>query len=216
MGPKPEKIVNVLIVDEHKLVRTGIRRILDLEEQFYVTDDVGNCNEAIRSANLQQPDVVLMDSTSPCTAILDDIKIFLQKFPDVKMLVMCSGGDVTVAERLISTGIAGYLSKKCSVDDLLAAMRTVSAGQRCISHELIQQRSSHPLSSPFDSLSEREFQVLLLVSHGYDGLEISRRLSLSQKTVNSYRTRLRHKFGVRTEVALLHLVLRHGLIDIAS
>ncbi len=213
-------LVRVLLVDDHSLVRAGIRRLLDDADGVEVIGEASDCNAATALARKDCPDVVLMDMNGLCLSILDGSMRFQRQFPQIKLVVMSVDATMVIPERLIRSGIQGCLTKNCSEAELLAALHTVHRGERYISSQLAQQmavkRLSREAASPFESLTHRELQVVLLVTQGKNTAEIAKSLCLTQKTINGYRVRVMGKLGVNTEVQLTHLALQHGVIELAG
>lgn len=210
-------MIKTLIVDDHDLVRTGIRRMLDDVQGIKVVGEARSGEEAVRSARDERPDVVLMDVKMPGIGGLEATRKLVRIDPDIKVLVVTVCDDDIFPSRLLQAGAAGYLTKGASCDEMVQAIRAVHAGQRYISPSVAQQLAFKHLNdtdeSPIDSLSERELQVMLMITKGLKPQEISDKLCLSPKTVNSYRYRLFEKLAVKNDVELTLLAIRHGLVD---
>jgi two-component system invasion response regulator UvrY len=210
-------LITVLLVDDHDLVRVGIRRLLTDVQGIKVVGEAKSGEEAVRIVRDLQPNVVLMDVKMPGIGGLEATRKLLRADPDVRVIAVTVYGDEPFPSRLLQAGAAGYLTKGASVDEMVHAIRTVHAGQRYISPEVAQQLALKHLSdndaSPFESLSERELQVMIMITNGMKVQVISDKLCLSPKTVNSYRYRLFEKLGVNSDVELTHLAMRHGLLD---
>lgn len=211
-------MIKVLIVDDHDLVRTGIRRMLEDIQGVKVTGEARNGKEAIRIAKETRPDVVLMDvMMPPGIGGLDATKSLLRTDPDIKVLVVSVCNDDLFPAKLLQAGAAGYLTKGASRDEMVQAIRAVHSGQRYISPAVAQQLAFKHITdkeeSPFNLLSERELQVMIMITHGSKPQEISEKLNLSPKTVNSYRYRIFEKLGVKNDVELTLLAIKHGLVD---
>jgi len=210
-------LITVLLVDDHDLVRVGIRRLLADVQGIKVVGEAKSGEEAVRIVRDLQPNVVLMDVKMPGIGGLEATRKLLRADPSVKVIAVTVYGDEPFPSRLLQAGAAGYLTKGSSVDEMVHAIRTVYSGQRYISPEVAQQLALKHLSdneaSPFESLSERELQVMIMITNGMKVQTISDKLCLSPKTVNSYRYRLFEKLGVNSDVELTHLAMRHGLLD---
>lgn len=211
------KLIKTLIVDDHDLVRTGIRRMLDDASGISVVGEARSGEEAVKNAREIRPDVVLMDVKMPGIGGLEATRKLMRMDPDVKVLVVTVCDDDIFPSRLLQAGAAGYLTKGASCDEMVQAIRAVYAGQRYISPSVAQQLAFKHLNdndeSPIDTLSERELQVMLMITKGLKPQEISDKLCLSPKTVNSYRYRLFEKLDVKNDVELTLLAIRHGLVD---
>lgn len=210
-------IISVLIVDDHDLVRAGIRRILDDNSGIKVVGESDSGENAVKMARELTPDVVLMDLKMPGVGGLEATRKILHYNPDVKILVVTACTDNMFPSRLLQVGVAGYLTKDASSKEMVQAIQNVYLGQRYISPEIAQQlvlnKIGNDNKSPFDELSSRELQVALMIANGYKVQYISDKLNLSPKTVNSYRYRVFDKLGIKGDVELTHLAIQHGLVE---
>lgn len=210
-------MINVLLVDDHDLVRIGIRRLLADVKGIKVIGEAKSGEEALRIVRDLDPHVVLMDVKMPGIGGLEATRKLLRADPAIKVIAVTVYGDEPFPSRLLQAGAAGYITKGSSLEEMVQAIRNVYAGQRYISPEVAQQLALRHLSdqeaSPFDILSERELQVMIMITNGQKVQEISDKLCLSPKTVNSYRYRLFEKLNVNSDVELTHLAMRHGMID---
>ncbi|MCW5588078.1 MAG: UvrY/SirA/GacA family response regulator transcription factor [Legionellales bacterium] len=210
-------MIKVLIVDDHDLVRAGVKRLLADQAGIKVVGEAESGEAAINNARKTTPQVVLMDVKMPGIGGLEATRKLLRIDPDVKILVLTACDEDPFPSRLLQAGAAGYLTKDCGVDEMVQAIKAVNAGQRYISPVIAQQLALKHLSdneaSPFDVLSERELQVMIMITSGQKVQDISEKLCLSPKTVNSYRYRLFEKLNINSDVELTHLAIRHGLLD---
>jgi two-component system invasion response regulator UvrY len=209
---------NVLLVDDHELVRTGIRMLLDAEDDVQVVGEADSGERAIDFLRDNElPDVVLMDINMPGIGGIETMHRLLHAHPELNLIVLSVQGKDPYPARLLQMGVKGYLTKGCPASELLAAVRAVGCGQRYLSAEIAQHLALNLLpgggNSPIDALSQREMQVLLLVIEGCGIQEIAEKLCVSPKTVGTYRHRLYEKLGVSNDVELTHLALRHGVAD---
>ena len=209
-----------MLVDDHDLVRTGIRRMLEDVSALKIVGEAKSGEDAIKAAREIEPEVVLMDVKMPGIGGLEATRKLLRLNPDIKVLIVTVCDDDLFPSRLLQAGAAGYLTKCASMDEMVKAIKSVYAGQRYISPEIARQLALKHLTgqeeSPFDNLSERELQVTLMVTNGQCVLDISNKLCLSPKTVNSYRYRIFDKLSVKNDVELTLLAIRHGLMDTES
>jgi two-component system invasion response regulator UvrY len=212
--------VEILLVDSRRLVRAGIVRVLSDSGFLVVSSEASSCDEAIRLARKQPPQLVLVNLPGSTVDMLDGVRKMHRQFPDIGVLVLSDESDLIIQERLLQAGIAGCLSSSCSVEELFAALDAVLKGERYISDSLARKLAERRLpgngKTPFDQLTHRELQILLLVSEGKNTSAIARDLCLTQKTVNGYRNRLLEKLRAQTEVELMHLAARHGLVRIVQ
>ncbi len=212
--------VDILLVDSRQMVRAGIERLLNDSGYLTVSSGVANFDEAIRLARSKAPQVVLVNLPGMAVDVLDGTRKIKRQFAEVHLVVLIDEADFIVQERLLQAGVAGIVNSNCPVEELYSALDKVAGGQRYISDTIAQKLAERRMpggkGSPFDGLTHRELQILLLVASGKSTGNIARDLCLTQKTVNSYRNRLLGKMQARTEVELMHLALRHGLISIPS
>ena len=212
--------VEILLVDSRRLVRSGIVRVLSDSGYLTVSGEASSCDEAIRLARKQPPQLVLVNLPGSTVEVLDGVRKMRRQFPDIGVLVLSDETDLIIQERLLQAGIAGCLSSSCSVEELFGALDAVLRGERYVSDSLARKLAERRLpgngKTPFDQLTHRELQILLLVSEGKNTSAIARDLCLTQKTVNGYRNRLLEKLRAKTEVELMHLAARHGLVRIVQ
>lgn len=210
-------MIRVLLVDDHALVRSGIRRILDDTRGIKVVAEASTGEEAIDQVREHQPDVVLMDVNMPGIGGLEATRKLMQSHQGLRVIVVTIHVDEPYPTRLLEAGASGYLTKGCGVDEIVTAIRAVDQGDRYIGADIARQLALSMLPggerSPFDKLSQREMQVMLMVTQGHNIQDISDRLCLSPKTVSTYRYRLYEKLGVSNDVELTHLAMRHGMIE---
>lgn len=210
-------MINVVIVDDHDLVRAGIRKILAEVSGIKVVGEARNGEEAVKQVRQFNPHVVLMDVKMPGIGGFEATRKLLRMDPDLKVLVLTTVNNDLYPARLLQIGAAGYITKGSSMDEMVQAIRAVHTGQRYISPEIASQLAFRHVNdkeeSPFDNLSERELQVMLMITKGIKVQDIAEKLCLSPKTVNSYRYRIFEKLGVKNDVELTLLAIRHGLIE---
>jgi len=208
----------ILLVDSRRLVRAGIERILCDSGYLTVSGHATSCDDAIRLARKRLPRIILLNLPGSKVDVLDGTRKIRRQFPDVQVLVFTDEEDLIIQDRLLQAGVAGCISGFCSVDELFIAIETVLQGERYISdsmaRKLAERRLPGQAMSPFDELTHRELQILLLVAEGKSTTVIARELCLTQKTVNGYRNRLLEKLRTTTEVGLMHLAIRYGLVRI--
>ncbi|MFT5759747.1 MAG: two-component system invasion response regulator UvrY [Alteromonadaceae bacterium] len=210
-------MINVLLVDDHELVRTGIRKILDEVKGFKVIGETSTGEEAIKFCRQTEPDVVLMDMNMPGIGGLEATKKIIRYAPDVKVIVLTVYTEDPIPTKVMQIGAAGYLTKGAAPDEMVNAIRAVHSGQRYITPEVAQQMALSQFKSadenPFSALSERELQIMLKVTRGEKVPDISEQLALSSKTINSYRYRMFEKLNVSNDVELTHLAIRYGMLN---
>lgn len=210
-------MIDVMLVDDHELVRMGIRRLLEDVGDITIVAEACSGEEAITQARKLKPDVVLMDVSMPGIGGLEATRKLVQTSFKPKVIAVTMHRDEVFPTRLLDAGAMGYLTKGSKVDEIVHAIREVVAGRRYICAEIAQSLALSLLpgggKSPFESLSQREMQVMLMLMQGERINGISEKLCLSPKTISTYRYRLFDKLGVQSDIELTRLVVRHGLIE---
>ncbi len=210
-------MINVLVVDDHDLVRAGICRLLSDVAGIDVIAEA-NCGEdAVRIAKEKCPHVVLMDVKMPGIGGLEATRKMLRNNPDIKIIALTIYGSEPFPTKLLQAGASGYLTKGTLLEEMVNAIRAVYAGKRYLGPDIAQQLALKSLidadKSPFDLLSERELQVMIMITSGQNVQVISEKLCVSPKTINSYRYRIYEKLNVQSDVELTLLAMRHGILD---
>lgn len=210
-------MINILLVDDHELVRTGICRIIDDVRGMKVIGEAENGEDAVKWCRNNHPDIILMDMNMPGIGGLDAMHKILRINEDIKIIMLTMHTENPFPAKVMQAGAAGYLSKGAGPDEVLNAIRAVNSGQRYLAPEIAQQMALSQISpsneDPFRVLSERELQIMMMITKGQRVVDISEQLNLSPKTINSYRYRLFEKLGVNGDVELTHLAIRYGMLD---
>lgn len=210
-------MINVLVVDDHDIVRAGVVRLLADVNGIAVIAEASSGEEAIRLAKEKRPHVVLMDVKMPGIGGLEATRKMIRNDSDIKIVALTVCGEEPFPSKLLQAGAAGYLTKGADLEEMVSAIRAVHSGKRYIGPDIAQQLALKTVSeiegSPLDLLSERELQVMMMITGGQKVQQISDKLCLSPKTVNSYRYRLFEKLGVVSDVELTHFAIRHGILD---
>ncbi|GAB2684797.1 UvrY/SirA/GacA family response regulator transcription factor [Aliiglaciecola sp. 3_MG-2023] len=210
-------MIKLLLVDDHELVRTGIRRILEDVADFKVVGEVKNGEEAIKFCRNSPPDIVLMDMNMPGIGGLEATKQIIHYAQDSKVIVVSVHTENPIPARVMQLGAYGYITKGTDPQEMVIAIRKVSSGQHYIAPEIAQQIAIGQLNlndeNPFDQLSRRELEITIMLTKGSRVPDIANKLNISAKTVNTYRYRMFEKLNVGSDVELTHLALRHNLID---
>ncbi|PWC17480.1 UvrY/SirA/GacA family response regulator transcription factor [Brenneria corticis] len=210
-------MISVFLVDDHELVRAGIRRILDDIKGLKVVGEVSCGEDAVRWCRSNDVDVVLMDMNMPGIGGLEATRKILRFSPDIKVIMLTIYTENPLPAKVMQAGAAGYVSKAAAPQEVICAIRAVHAGKRYIASDIAQQMALSQLEpqaeTPLECLSERELQIMLMITKGQKVTEISDQLNLSPKTVNSYRYRMFSKLNINGDVELTHLAIRHGLFN---
>ncbi|HEY4127287.1 MAG TPA: UvrY/SirA/GacA family response regulator transcription factor [Gammaproteobacteria bacterium] len=213
-------MIGVLLVDDHKLIRTGIKLMLEKTTDIRVLGEASSGEEAVEQARALKPQVILMDVSMPGIGGLEATRKLAMSLPDAKVIVLSAQTAEPFPMRLMEAGASGYLTKDSAEEEIITAIRRVNAGERYIAAEIARSlalqavnRNSNAGGSPFDQLSAREMQVMIMATGGHSVQDISDKLHLSPKTVSTYRSRLFEKLGVGNDVELMRLALRYGVIE---
>lgn len=208
--------MRILVADDHAVVRRGLRQILAEFHESIEVDEAGDGEEAISKAHDNQYGMVLLDISMPGRSGLDVLKELKARWPHLPVLMLSIHPEEEYAVRAIRAGASGYLMKESAPDELLLAIRKVLCGGKYVSASLAERLAFRPSpegSSPHQALSNREFQVFRLVTSGKAMKEIAGELSLSVKTVSTYRTRILEKMNMKTNTDLIRYALRTRLLE---
>ncbi|MFK3647586.1 response regulator [Lysobacter sp. K5869] len=208
--------IRVFIVDDHALVRTGMRMILSAETDIEVLGDVESGEEALPLIRKLKPDVVLCDLHLPGVSGLEVTERIVKGDHGTRVIIVSVLEDGPMPKRLLEAGASGYVGKGGDASELLRAIRDVARGKRYLASNIAQHLALSTLdggASPFDELSPRELEIALLLVQGFRQEEIAKRLSLSAKTVNTHKTRLFEKLTITDTIALARLAAQYGLAD---
>lgn len=208
--------IRVFIVDDHALVRTGMRMILSGHTDIEVVGDAESGELALPQIRAIKPDIVLCDLHLPGVSGLEVTERVVRSGQGIKVIVVSVLDDGPLPKRLLEAGAAGYVGKGGDASELLRAVRAVARGKRYLASGVAQNMALYGISgsdTPFDALSPRELEVALLLVQGLRQEDIARRLCLSAKTVNTHKTRLFEKLEIHDSIALARLVAQYGLAD---
>lgn len=209
--------IRVLIVDDHALVRAGMRLILSAQTDIEVVADVESGEEALPLIRKLEPDVVLCDLHLQGLSGLEITERVTYGGHGPRVIIVSVLEDGPMPRRLLAAGASGYVGKGGDAQELLAAVRDVAKGKRYLASSIAQSMVLSGIdggsASPIDGLSGRELEVALLLAQGIRQHDIARRLSLSAKTVNTHKSKLFSKLGIGDTVALVRVLRQHGLID---
>ena len=209
--------IRIGIVDDHSIVRTGLRQFFEDESDLHVVGEAASGGEAIDLVRKTEMDVLLMDLSMPGQTGIDALAMIRAKAPDIAILILSGYPEEHYALNLIRQGASGYLSKQCEPSEIVTAIRTVAQGRRYITPavaELLAQQLTRPDEGlPHEQLSEREFQVFVRLAKGETVGDIAEGLSISVKTVSTYRTRIMEKMGLTSNSSLTYYALKNNVID---
>lgn len=205
----------VILVDDHNVVRSGLRRLLELGGDIDVVAEVNSGEQACQIYNDFLPDVLVMDLSMPGIGGLEALRRILTLSPKAKIVIFSMHENTVFATQALSAGAQCYVAKSGSMDDLLLAVRVAASGKTYISPNIAQKIALQTISGesdPIQRLSTREFEVFRLLAEGLNIESIASTLNISQKTAANYQTILRQKLGVSNAVELVRLAIQHGII----
>lgn len=208
--------IRVFLIDDHALVRTGMRMILEQQDGIEVVGESESGEEALPQIRQLRPDVVLCDLHLPGYSGLEVTERIVKAEEACKVIIVSVQDDGPLPKRLLEAGASGYLGKGGDAQELIRAIHDVARGKRYLGTTVAQNLALLNMAgedSPFDSLSPRELEVAMLLIQGLRQEEIAKRLSLSAKTVNTHKTRLFEKAGVSDSIALARMAVQYGLLD---
>ena len=209
-------MISVLLVDDHRLIRAGLRGILDQHRDISVVAEAGTGEQALQLLNRLRPNVVLMDLSMPGRGGLETTRRIVRQYPDIGVIALSVHSDELYPARVLEAGAMGYLTKDCEPEEIIKAVQRVHSGELHIESRIARNLAMARLDgrdTALDELSEREAQVMQMVTCGHSIQSIADQLCLSPKTVNTYRYRLFQKLGVNNDVELTRLAMRHGILD---
>ena len=209
--------MKILLADDHAVVRHGLKQILADEFKRATFGEARNAHEALDLVWKENWDVVVLDVTMPGRSGLDVLREIKKSKPRVPVLVLSMHPENQFAVRVLKRGAAGYMTKESAPAELVGAIKKVLAGGRYVSASLAEKLATYVSADnqkpPQELLSDREFQVLRLIASGKIVSEIARELSLSVKTISTYRTRILEKMGLRNNAELMHYAMQHQLVE---
>ena len=210
-------MIRVVIVDDHALVRSGLRLLLEAEEDITVEDEGGNADEAVRLARLHKPDVVLLDVVMPGQSGLDAVPAILEAAPKASVLVLSMQDDPSYVRQAFAAGASGYLLKEAADNELVAALREVAGGGRYVhptlGARLAATEADAEARAAADPLSDREREVLRLLALGHTNQEIAKMLYISVRTAETHRAHIMQKLRLTTRAELVRYALQQGLLE---
>jgi DNA-binding NarL/FixJ family response regulator len=210
--------IRILIADDHGVVAEGLKHLVEAQNDMEVVALVADGREAVQHARDTQPDVVLMDLSMPELNGAEATRAILERDPKCRVIVLSMYSQREYVRRALKAGAAGYVVKRSAAKEVVEAIRAVHAGQRYLSPRVadvvLEDYTDERQDDPLARLSAREREVLQLLAEGRTGAQIAERLSLSQKTVETYRARLVEKLGIRDLAGLVRFAIQRGLVSL--
>jgi len=209
-------MTKVLIADDHPIVRQGLKQILFEEPDMETVGEAADSNDVLRLAGQQDWDIVILDITMPGRGGLDVLKELRQKYPGLPVLILSIHPEDQYAVRTLKAGAAGYLTKESTPEELIRAMRTVLKGKKYISASLAEKLADYlereDQKNIHEILSDREYQVMVMITQGKSIKEIAEDLSLSIKTISTYRARIFEKMKLKSNAELIRYAIHKNLV----
>ena len=216
-SPAPDKDaqrITIVIADDHAVVRSGLRMLLDAEPDFEVVAEAGDMDSAIRYVRGHKPSILILDLNMPGEPSLPAIPRLRQEFPNTQVVVLTMQSDPAFAREAMRAGALGYVLKEAADAELVEAVRLAAEGRNYLHPQLGARLAAEPeAEGPSDNLSEREVEVLRLIALGHTNTEIAEQLYLSVRTVESHRAHIQQKLALSTRAELVRYALEHHLIE---
>ena len=209
------KKVTIVLVDDHAVVRAGVRRLLEQEALFEVIGEAESGEKAYQMFGELKPDVMVMDLSMPGMGGLEAIRRILMRHERARILVLTMHEDLSFANQALKLGAKGYLIKNTLGDDLVKSIQTVSRGEVFLSDEIAKKMAMQSISGeqdPIHELSAREFEIFRLLAEGLEIDAIAATLNISSKTVSNYQTMIKQKLNINTPVELIRYAIKAGVI----
>ncbi len=209
------KKVTIVLVDDHAVVRAGVRRLLEQEALFEVIGEAESGEKAYHMFGELKPDVMVMDLSMPGMGGLEAIRRILMRHERARILVLTMHEDLSFANQALKLGAKGYLIKNTLGDDLVKSIQTVSKGEVFLSDEIAKKMAMQSISGeqdPIHELSAREFEIFRLLAEGLEIDAIAATLNISSKTVSNYQTMIKQKLNINTPVELIRYAIKAGVI----
>jgi DNA-binding NarL/FixJ family response regulator len=209
------KKTTIVLVDDHAVVRAGVRRLLEQEPLFEVIGEAESGEKAYQIIGELKPDVMVMDLSMPGMGGLEAIRRILMRYEKAKILVLSMHEDLSFANQALKLGAKGYLIKNALADDLVKSIETVSQGEVFLSAEIAKKMAMQSISGdkdPIHELSAREFEIFRLLAEGLDIDAIASTLNISSKTVSNYQTMIKQKLDINSPVELIRYAIKTGVI----
>jgi two-component system response regulator NreC len=209
--------IRVLVVDDHAVVRAGLRRVLDAEADIETVGEAANADRAVFEAMEHKPDVVLMDVMMPGKSGIEGMPALMQAVPDAKVLILSMQDDPRYVQEAFDAGASGYVLKEAADTEVVAAVRAVAGGERyvhpALGARLVDAAAAERKRAEVDPLSEREREVLRLLALGHTNQEIAKLLYISVRTAETHRAHIMQKLGLSSRAELVRYALSEGLLD---
>jgi two-component system, NarL family, response regulator NreC len=209
-----QKAISVVLADDHAVVRSALRLMLEAEPNIEVLAEAGDADAATRYAAGHRPDVLILDINMPGGSGLAAIPSIREQSPETQIVVLTMQDETAFAREALQAGVLGYILKEAASEELVKAVRMAAEGRTYLQPELGARLAAEPEASSPDDLSHRELEVLRLIALGHTNNEIADQLYLSVRTVESHRAHIQQKLGLTTRSELVRYALDRGLIEL--
>jgi two-component system response regulator NreC len=216
-------MTTILLADDHRIVRQGLRALLEAEPDFSLVGETGDGLEAIQLAERLQPDVIVLDLMMPGINGLEATRQISDNCPQTRVVILSMHADEAYVLEALRNGASGYVLKDSSADDLVRAVREVEAGRRYLSPPLSERaieaytrKAQETSLDPYEKLTNREREVLHLAAEGHSSTEIAERLSISSRTVETHRANMMRKLDLHSQTDLIRYALKRGIIPMEN
>ena len=209
---RDEAATTIVLADDHAVVRSALRMLLEAEPDFEVLAEAGDVDTAVRYVRGHKPTVLILDLNMPGRSSLEAIPDIRGASPETEIVVLTMQNEPAFARRALQAGVRGYVLKEAADAELVQAVRSAAAGDTYLQPALGARMASEPDSRPTDDLSERESEVLRLIALGHTNAEIAEQLFLSVRTVETHRSHIQQKLRLSTRAELVGYALERGLI----
>lgn len=208
--------IKIMLVDDHAVVRAGLKRLMENQTDLEVGLEAENGEAAYQLLSTNQVDVIVMDLSMPGMGGLESARRILGRYPAVKIIIFSMHDNATFAAQVLKAGVKGYVTKTGADSDLLKAIHEVAKGKSYLSPEVAQKIALESMigeANPINMLSAREFEVFRMLTEGLTTEDIGASLNISHKTVANYHTMIKQKLSVSSPIEMVRIAIRHGVID---
>lgn len=209
-------VINVMLVDDHAVVRAGLRRLIENQKEIQVVSEAEDGEQAYQVYSQNPVDVIVMDLSMPGMGGIESARRILGRYTQAKIIIFSMHDNATFASQVLKAGVKGYVTKTGTDSDLIKAVKEVAKGKSYLSSDVAQKIALESMTgddNPLNILSAREFEVFRLITEGLSTEDVGDRLKISQKTVANYHTMIKQKLSVNSPIDMVRLAMRYGVID---
>ncbi|WP_372636681.1 response regulator [Fodinibius sp.] len=211
-------MIKIIIADDHPLIREGIKKVVRQEKDLHVIGEAGDGHEVVDLLEQEMPQILILDITMPGKSGLELLKQINEQYPKLPVLILSVHSEERFAVRALKAGAYGYLTKSSISDELIKAIRKIATQKRKyitakVADQLASQVDINKKVLPHEQLSDREFQIFCMIASGQSVTEIAEEFSLSPQTIHTYRTRIKEKMNLESNVEIARYAIEHNLIE---